>query len=227
VTVRTLSRYLDGDLPPEAGREVEEHVAQCAACNQTLREMKAMEEVVRQPSAVPDDVPDLAGRVTAELQHRGAFLRARVDGGRRQLFGESPASLKTGVALLAAASLLAAVLVGADYLTRDAWTRRTAPVVADAERVLVRLVRVDPAADEQARLAWARQEARKLSLSDRLAEARRGADAALSGDLAYLETTFAMLARDDPLPSTLQAELAAGGALEHVVRLREVLQPKS
>jgi anti-sigma factor RsiW len=227
VTAKTLSRYMDGDLPSETVRDVDAHVAQCAVCRQTLAEMRAMDEAVRQSAVVPGEVPDVAAGVTAELRRRGAFWRARVTTGKRRIFGEGNGWLPTGIALMAAASLAVAILGGMDWLTRDAWNRRTAPVVADAERVLVRLVRMDSPADGQARMVWARQEARKLALPDRLAEARQGASPAFSSDLAYLQTAFAMLAREEPLPSALQDQLKDGDALQRAVRLREVLQRKS
>jgi hypothetical protein len=226
MTAKMLNRYLDGDLPPAGRREVEDHLDACEACRRMLSEIKAMDQLVRQSAEVSTAVPDVAGRVTAELQRRGAFFRARVTHGRRALFGESLLSSHMAAAVLAAAAVLVVALVGTDYMTRSAWSRRAAPVVADAERVLVRLVMVDPT-EQQDRLAWARQEARKLELSDRLAAARTGASTGVAGDLAYLHSTFALLARDEPLPAELQAELAAGDVLQRAIRLRDDLKPKS
>jgi hypothetical protein len=106
--------------------------------------------------------------------------------------------------------------------------------VADAERVLVRLVFVDPsdavaakaqAQEEASRLVWAREESRKLALSARLAEARSGASPAVAQDLAYLETTFTLLADGRPLPPNLEADLKEGGALARAKRLHESLAP--
>jgi anti-sigma factor RsiW len=227
VTAKTLSRYLDGDLPPAVSREVQAHLAECRACERALGQMKALDDVVRQAGTRPSEAPDVAGRVTAELGRRGAFLRARITDRKRTLFGESRLTLPVAASLLVAACVVMAVLAGVDHASRGAWNRRTAPVVADAERVLVRLVNVATPDEERARLAWARQEARKLGLPDRLAEARSGAKPALACDLAYLENTFTLLVREEPLPSTLQAELAAGDVLERVVRVRDNLQPRS
>ena len=96
--------------------------------------------------------------------------------------------------LAAAAVLLVVTLLGTTYLTHEAWAERTAPVVLDARRVLVRLVMVEPMSEEAGRLVAARETARQLALSHRLAQARSGADPALASDLNYLETTFGILA---------------------------------
>jgi hypothetical protein len=220
-----LSRYMDGDLSPPAAQEVREHVAACAACTRALQEMQAMDEAVRRSARASAEAPDVADRVVAELHHRGAFFRARVNTGKRRLFGESLLTFRMVGALAAAAVVMAAALLGTDYLTREAWVKRTTPVVADAQSVLVRLVAVEPGSEEASRLATAREQAREMGLSVRLAEARSGADPALAGDLSYLETTFALLARGDPLPAHLQDDLRAGEALNRARHVLEVLGP--
>jgi len=233
VTPKTISRYLDGDLEPEVRRQVEIHLAECARCAKALAEMRAMDDAIRQSAVAPAVTPDVASRVTAELRHRGAFFRARVAAGNRRLFGESLFSRRMAAALAAAALVVVAFLV-ADRLTERTWARRAAPVVADAERVLVRLVFVNPsdavaakaqAQEEASRLVWAREESRKLALSARLAEARSGASPAVAQDLAYLETTFTLLAAGRPLPPNLEADLKEGGALARAKRLQESLAP--
>jgi len=232
VTPKMISRYLDGDLEPEVRRLVEIHLAECARCAKALAEMRAMDDAIRQSAVTPAGTPDVASRVTAELRHRGAFFRARVAAGNRRLFGESLFSRRMAAALAAAAALVVVAFLVADRLTERTWAQRAAPVVADAERVLVRLVFVDPsdavaakaqAQEEASRLVWAREESRKLALSARLAEARSGASPAVAKDLAYLETTFALLADGRPLPPNLEADLKEGGALARAKRLHESL----
>ena len=78
MNAKLVSRYLDGDLGPDAEREFEDHVASCAMCRGLLQEMQEMDEAVRLSAEVPEDVPDVSDRVVAELKHRGAFVRARV-----------------------------------------------------------------------------------------------------------------------------------------------------
>jgi anti-sigma factor RsiW len=226
VASKTLSRYLDGDLSPAASRDVEAHLAECPACERALAEMKALDDVVRRAGPSTAEAPDVAGRVTADLRRRGAFLRARVTSRRRRFFGETRLTLGAVAAAVSAACVVIALMATADSSPGGAWSRRTAPVVADAERVLVRLVNVPTPDEERTRLAWARQEARKLDLSDRLAEARAGAQPALAGDLAYLENTFQELTREEPLSSALHEELTSGNVLERAVRVRDTLQPR-
>jgi hypothetical protein len=43
--------------------------------------------------------------------------------------------------------------------------------------------------------------------------------------LAYLQTTFALLAEGRPLPESLHAQLSEGEALHRAARLRESLKP--
>jgi len=221
VAAKTLSRYLDDRLPPAAAARVGAHLAECAACARALDEMRSVDDVVRKATVPSAEVPDLAGRVTEDLSRRGAFLSARVAAGKRRLFGEVPVARAAGV-LAAAAVLLVAVFIGLDRLSCDRWSRRAAPVVADAERVLVRLVYVE-APQEASRLAWARDETRKLALSARLAETRQGAAPSLADDLAYLEEAFAHLADGQPLPPALWTQLSDGEALQRVAHLRDWL----
>ena len=221
VAAKTLSRYLDDRLPPAAAARVRAHLAECAACARVLDEMRSADDVVRKATVPSAEVPDLAGRVTEDLSRRGAFLAARVAAGKRRLFGRVPVG-RAAAALAAAAVLLVAAFIGLDRLTRDSWSRRAAPVMADAERVLVRLVYVE-APQEASRLAWARGETRKLALSARLAETRQGAAPLLADDLAYLEQAFAQLADGQPLPPALWTQLSDGEALQRVAYVRDQL----
>ncbi|MCX5674566.1 MAG: zf-HC2 domain-containing protein [Planctomycetota bacterium] len=221
VAGKMLSCYLDDRLPPAMAARVGAHLAECAACARALDEMRSVDDVVRKATVPSAEVPDLAGRVTEDLSRRGAFLAARVAAGKRRLFGEVPVARAAGV-LAAAAVLLVAVFIGLDRLSCDRWSRRAAPVVADAERVLVRLVYVE-APQEASRLAWARDETRKLALSSRLAETRQGAAPSLADDLAYLEEAFARLADGQPLPPALWTQLSDGEALQRVAHLRDWL----
>ena len=216
-----LSGYLDDRLPPAMAARVRAHLAECPACARALDEMRSVDDVVRKATVPSAEVPDLAGRVTEDLSRRGAFLSARVAAGKRRLFGEVPVG-RTAAALASAAVLLVAAFIGLDRLTRDSWARRAAPVMADAERVLVRLVYVE-APQEASRLAWARDETRKLALSARLAETRQGASPSLADDLAYLEEAFARLADGQPLPPALWTQLSDGEALQRVAYVRDRL----
>jgi len=224
VSAKTLSRHLDGDLPAPQAETVRRHVVECPDCAMALEALRDVEKIVRESGERPAETPDLATRVTRDLERRGAFFRARLAAGRRRLFGEGLLTGRMAVAVAVAAGLMIIGLAGTDRLTRDRWARQTAPVVADAERILLTLVRVD-ASDEARRLAWARQQARQLDLSARLAEARAGAKPTMVGDLAYLEAAFTVLADDRPLPADLHDQLAAGVALEHAAHLREALEP--
>jgi len=221
VAAKMLSCHLDGRLPPVTAARVRAHLAECPACERALDEMRSADDVVRKATVPSAEVPDLAGRVTEELSRRGAFLAARVAAGKRRLFGEVPVG-RAAAALAAAAVLLVAAFIGMDRLTRDRWSRRAAPVMADAERVLVRLVYVE-APQEASRLAWARGETRKLALSARLAETRHGASPWLADDLAYLEEAFARLADGQPLPPALWTQLSDGEALQRVAYVRDRL----
>jgi len=221
-TQKMLSCYADGELASSDAARFDEHVAACGRCAQRLEEMQDFEAAIRRLAPAAGGAPDVAGRVTDELRRRGAFFRARVAAGRRRIFGES--RLPGRAAILLAAAIIVSATAGLDALTRERWAARTAPVLADAERVLVRLVYAAP--PDEARVAWARGEARRLALSARLAEAQRGAAPAAAGDLVYLATTFAVLAGDDPLPPAVLAELGQGDVLSRAVRLREAIEPR-
>ena len=220
VSDKTLSQYADGELSPEAARRVDDHLAACPRCAAAVESLRRIDADLRREAVAEADTPDLAARVTQELQRRGAFFKARVAAGKRRLFGEGLAGGRMAGAVVAAAAIVFLSVAGADYLTRDRWARKSAPVLADAERVLVRLVYVESPRREP-QLAWAREEVRKLGLSERLAEVRSGAGPALAGDFARLEKTFALLARAEPLPPDLEAQLAGGQLLQDAVRLQE------
>jgi hypothetical protein len=221
---KALSQYLDGELDPAAAAEVKRHVAACPVCASALAGMEAVEARVRGWKAPDGETPDVASRVTADLRGRGEFFVARVAAGRRRVFGERSVGARMAASFALAAAVVACAVMGLDWATRRAWVRRTEPVLADAERVLVRLVLVDLEAEAQAQaLARAREQSREFALSERLAEARAGAGAAVADDLAYLETTFSLLAGGRPLPADLVAALAGGEVLKRAERVRESL----
>jgi len=222
VAGKALSQYLDGELDPAAAAEVARHLAACPACASAMAEMKAVDAAVREGKMPADAVPDLASRVTAQLRDRGAFFVARVDARRRRLFGAEAAGMRVAMSFALALVVMVGVVAGLDWATQRAWVRRTEPVLADAERVLVRLQLVDLAAEGGA-LVRAREESQQFALSERLAVARRGAAAVTVGDLAYLESAFSILARGDPLPPDLAAALARGDVLKCAERVREAL----
>jgi len=219
---RTLGRYLDGDLTPAAAAKVAAHLAGCDRCRQRLHEVRALDSAIRGAAHTLGDAPDVASRVTDDLRRRGAFFKARVTAGKRRMFGESLMSGRMVAALAVAAGILMLGVSGADYVTRRDWARQTAPVLADAERVLVRLVYVGKA-DDRGRLAWAREETKKLALPERFVEARSRAEPTWAKDLAPLETMFALLASGDRLPPQLVAQLTDGQLLGRATRLRETL----
>ena len=225
VTGKTLNRLLDGDLSWPLEDRVRRHVAECPDCARLLEEMQGVDNVIRKFRASAPGTPDIAARVVRELQRRGAFVRARVASARRGLLGERVIWGRMAAAVSVAASLLVMAMFGMDYLSAHSWAHRTAPVLADAERVLVRLVSVDSAADG-GRLARARDEARELGLSARLAEARvAAATPSAAEDLAYLEETFTLLASGGPISSDMHERLSVGEALQRATRLREALAP--
>ncbi len=219
---RTLSQYLDGDLSAAAAEKVRAHVAACNRCRKALAEMRALEDAIRSDTHPPAHPPDIASRVTDDLRRRGAFFKARVAAGKRRMVGDSLVSGRMVAALAVAAGILMLAAAGVDQATRRNWARKTGPVLADAERVLVRLVYVK-ASEESRRLAWAGEETRKLALPERLLEARSDAEPAWANDLAPLETTFTLLARGGPLPPQLVAQLSGGQLLGRATRLRETL----
>jgi len=224
VPTKTMNQYLDGEIPDRAAARVREHLAECERCARAYESLRALEEAIRRGAPRTSETPNLAARVVEELHRRGAFFRARVASGKRRLCGESLWSVRMAAALSVAASLLVMAGVAVNHLASVGWAGRTEPVLADAERILVRLVYVDPA-DEARRLAWAREESRKLALPERLAKARDEAEAGWAGDLAPLETMFAALAAGEPLPAEMAAQLSKGELLERTARLHRNLLP--
>jgi len=223
VSSKTMSRYLDGELPDRAAARVRQHLVECERCARAYESLRALDEALRHnpPQA---EAPNLAERVVAELHRRGAFFKARIAADKRRMLGGRFLTVRMAALVSVAASLLVFVAVGFNHLTGGDWARRTEPVLADAERVLVRLVYVDPA-DEAVRLAWARDEARRLGLAERLAQARDGAGPGWAGHLAPLETMFAALAAGNPLPPEMAAQLSGGELLERAARLHRDLLP--
>ncbi len=66
-----LSAYADGELDPAAGRDVEAHVRECAACRARLDEIRALQD--RLCDAQPDALQpvDIADAVMARLPEAG------------------------------------------------------------------------------------------------------------------------------------------------------------
>jgi hypothetical protein len=219
---KTLDRYLDGELGDATAARLRRHLADCGRCAERYELLRGVEQTLRGAAPPEEPAPDLAPRVTGELARRGAFFRARVAAGRRRLVGDGLRSWRMGLAVSAAVGVVLLGLSGMDYLSRVRWVRHTEPVLADAERVLVRLVYVKPE-EEGRRLAWARDQVRKLDLAERLVKARSTAGPAWARDLAPLEATFTLLAQEDPLPPGVADELSGGQLLVRASRLRETL----
>jgi len=196
---KTLSRYLDGELAERRAARLREHLARCDRCAQRYEDLRRIEQAVLATPGEPAAVPDLASRVTGDLARRGAFF-----------------------AVAAAVAIVVLGLAGMDYVTRQQWARETGPVLADAERVLVRLVYVKNESEPQ-RLARARDEVRKLDLAKRLGQARSSAEPGWARDLAPLATTFSLMAEEEPLPAGLVHRLSGGELLTRACRLRETL----
>jgi len=220
---RMLSTYLDGGLHPSVRRRLERHLAGCGRCARRLAEMEAVDRLLRALAApVEGPVPALAPRVTEALRRRGAFLRARVEAGRRRLFGRPGPTWRGAVSLGAAAALVFVGLAFLDWASEALWSRRAAPTLVDAEHVLVRLVHVPPGEAER-RLAWARAETRRLALPQRLREVRAEAAPNWEPALASLEAAFRRLAAEEPLAPDLWACLERGDLLARTSRLRRRL----
>jgi len=140
----------------------------------------------------------------------------------RRLFGRRVISWRMLGAVVAAAVIVAVGVTGMDYMTQRQWARKTGPVLADAERVLVRLVYVKNETEPQ-RLARARDEVRRLNLASRLGEVRSSAAPRWARDLTPLTTTFSLMAEAQPLPERVVHRLSDGGLLSRASRLREML----
>jgi len=219
---KTLGRYLDGELERRLAERLRRHLERCDRCARRYEDLCRAEQAVRASRDESPPVPDLASRVTGDLARRGAFFRARVAAGKRRLFGRWVLSWRMLGAVAVAVIIVSVGLAGMDYVTRRQWARRTGPVLADAERVLVRLVYVKPEAGPQG-LARAREEVRRLDLARRLGEARSSAEAEWARDLAPLADTFSLMAEQDPLPEGVVHRLSDGRLLARACRLRELL----
>jgi len=219
---KTLSRYVDGELGAAATERVRRHLEDCESCARRYGEFLAVERALQAADETDAESPDVASRVTGELRRRGAFFRARVAEGKRRIVGQGLRSWQMGAALAAAVGIVLIATAGMDAMVRWHWVRRTEPVLADAERILVRLVYVAPS-EEERRLAWARDQARELDLPKRLGEARSAAEPVYARDLVPLEQTFTLLARGEPLPAGVAGDLSDGHLLGRACRLRETL----
>jgi len=216
---KAINQYLDGELSPRVAERVEEHLAGCPRCAEVLEDLRGADAALRRASPAAQPVPDIASRVTAELHRRGAFLKARVAAGNRRLFGSSPVAVQMAGAVAVAALVLLTVGLAMSHVTKQRWVGRAEPVLKDTELVLVQLVHVDVSR----RVAMARDESKRLGLSERLASVVGQAEPAWAGDLAPLEQTFRLLAEDQPLPPDLVARLNDGELLDRTIRLRQSL----
>ena len=71
-----LSDYFDGDVSPDERREIESHLAQCAACRGVLDELRAVVRRAKEIGANPPEPPrDLWPRVASEIGARGTSRR--------------------------------------------------------------------------------------------------------------------------------------------------------
>jgi anti-sigma factor RsiW len=218
---RTLSRYADGDLSPASAERVRRHVCECRGCKAILRRTRVVEAALRwQPPASPGS-PDVAGPVVKDLRQRGAFLGARVAAARRRVFGERTPVRRAASLVAMAVAVVMATVVGLDRVTRNDWARDAGPVLSDCERVLS-LVVVDQR-EHGALLAAARDEARALNLSNRLAATRERARPPVAADLVDLEEAFAVLASGGDLSPEVAERFRSGDLLRRTERLREGL----
>lgn len=90
-----LSEYLDGELPADAARDLELHLRDCAACRQSLTELKAVVARLTADPVAPADQP-----TDREWQ---AIRRAMPAPRRRWMI---PAAIAAGLAGLAIAGAL-------------------------------------------------------------------------------------------------------------------------
>jgi hypothetical protein len=216
---KTINQYLDGELSPRAAQRVERHVAACSRCAEALAQLRTMDAALRRDSTAARRAPDIATRVTAELHSRGAFLKARVAAGKRRLVGGHPVLAGSAGAAAVAALVLLTIGLTISHASKQRWIGEAEPVLQDTVLVLVRLDRVEASQ----RVAVARDESKKLGLSERLSGVLCRAEPTWAGDLAPLERTFKLLAEGQPLPADLVAGLNDGELLGRAERLRQSL----
>ena len=63
-----LSEYLNFELPPEACREIETHLAGCSPCEEFAESLRQTVELCRQYR--PDDLPEPLGQSAREQLHQ-------------------------------------------------------------------------------------------------------------------------------------------------------------
>jgi len=116
-----LSAYLDGELRGEARREVEEHLAQCAACRKELEDLKATWQLL----------DDLEAPIVPRTFQAQVVARAEAEA------AESPwrrswrrAGVRAALSGAAAAGAAALFLAGLCHASRPPGDRPTAAEVA-------------------------------------------------------------------------------------------------
>ena len=115
-----LSDYLDGELDAAGRAEVEAHLAVCAGCRDTLRELR---QVVTRAAALPDSLPDrdLWPGVMTRIEPRHGF------GGRLKPFRQAAARRVSFTLPQLAAAGIALMLLSGGLV----WMARTGDTRAD------------------------------------------------------------------------------------------------
>lgn len=107
-----LSAYLDGELPPERERTVEEHLAACPGCRSELDGLRSVVEHLRRlERAAPPPVLGQAVARRVALEGRPRNLVERLEAALRRL-PVDPATLVTFGVVVALAAILALFLAG-------------------------------------------------------------------------------------------------------------------
>lgn len=63
-----LDRYLDGELPPEASRQVEAHMGECGSCFGREEFVRGLRDLIRRKCAAPPMPDDMADRVLGAIR---------------------------------------------------------------------------------------------------------------------------------------------------------------
>lgn len=71
-----ISAYVDGEIPPEEARLLEEHLAGCAGCRDLVRRMRTLDEGLALSGG--DVPPGFRERVFARLDREGLLPRPRI-----------------------------------------------------------------------------------------------------------------------------------------------------
>lgn len=193
-----LSEFLDDALDPARAREIEDHVAGCAACSKELAELRRVQQMLR---GLPiQRVPaDFVARVTAKAQQKSFFERAS---GAVSVLWTLPPPAKAGVAF--AASLVLVITVWFNNQEhRGAWDLGAArgPAVAKLDDSPARISAPPAEADADLVRAEAAKELAAANVATPAPEIRR--DAAKDEKTAGFATGHAAgggLLREAPPP---------------------------